>query len=208
MAASSSPKNIIRHETLGRLGSLEVRLARSAAEVRRAQRLRYRVFYKEGVGDRRRRDAAVARRDIDAFDAICDHLLVVDHADAATARRAPVVGTYRLLRQDIAERHGGFYTAAEFDIGELVAQHPQLRFLELGRSCVLAPYRNKRTVELLWHGIWTYVLQHRARRDDRLRLARRHRSRRAGAAAVLPASFRARAGGVARAARCRSAMSR
>ena len=25
---------------------------------------------------------------------------------------------------------------------------------------MLAPYRNKRTVELLWHGIWTYVLRH------------------------------------------------
>jgi putative hemolysin len=30
-----------------------------------------------------------------------------------------------------------------------------------GRSCVLKPYRNKRTVELLWHGIWAYVLHHR-----------------------------------------------
>ena len=26
---------------------------------------------------------------------------------------------------------------------------------------MLSPYRNKRTVELLWHGIWTYVLAHR-----------------------------------------------
>jgi putative hemolysin len=24
----------------------------------------------------------------------------------------------------------------------------------------MPPYRNKRTVELLWHGIWTYVLEH------------------------------------------------
>src|SRR5208282_3495794 len=31
--------------TLGRLGSLEVRLAHKAGEVRRAQKLRYRVFY-------------------------------------------------------------------------------------------------------------------------------------------------------------------
>jgi putative hemolysin len=37
-----------------------------------------------------------------------------------------------------------------------------LRFLELGRSCVLPPYRTKRTVELLWHGIWSYVLEHRS----------------------------------------------
>ncbi|HEY0302140.1 MAG TPA: hypothetical protein VGC36_12425, partial [Rhizomicrobium sp.] len=32
-------------QTLGRLGSLEVRLAQTAAEVRQAQKLRYRVFY-------------------------------------------------------------------------------------------------------------------------------------------------------------------
>src|SRR5262249_29774195 len=33
--------------TLGRLGPLEVRLARNAADVRRAQRLRFQVFYQE-----------------------------------------------------------------------------------------------------------------------------------------------------------------
>ena len=53
--------------------------------------------------------------------------------------------------------HGGFYSASEFDIARLIARHRDLKFLELGRSCVLPPYRNKRTVELLWHGIWTYV---------------------------------------------------
>ena len=35
-------------QTLGRLGALEVRLAQTAAEVRQAQKLRYRVFYQEG----------------------------------------------------------------------------------------------------------------------------------------------------------------
>jgi putative hemolysin len=105
--------------------------------------------------------ATLARRDIDLFDAICDHLLVIDH-DAPASRKDPaVVGTYRLLRQDIAQRQGGFYSAGEFDVGALVARHRDLSFLELWRSCVLPPYRNKRTVELLWHGIWTYVLEHR-----------------------------------------------
>lgn len=145
------------HETLGRLGSLEVRLARKAAEVRRAQKLRYNVFYKEGraIADAR---TLFARRDIDMFDSVCDHLLVVDHQLLHPIKRKPtVVGTYRLLRQEIAERHNGFYSASEFEIAPLLARHPDLRFLELGRSCVLPPYRNKRTVELLWHGIWTYV---------------------------------------------------
>jgi putative hemolysin len=149
-------------QTLGRMGSMEVRLACKAAEVRRAQRLRYRVFYKEGsaVADTPK---MMARRDVDAYDAICDHLLVVDHAlPAARLRRSPaVVGTYRLLRQDVADRHGGFYSAGEFDIAPLIRDHRDLKFLELGRSCVLPPYRNKRTVELLWRGIWTYVRRHR-----------------------------------------------
>jgi putative hemolysin len=147
---------------LGRLGSLEVRLARKPGEIRRAQKLRYRVFYKEGsaVADAR---IFFARRDIDAFDRICDHLLVIDHAHSGEVlgNRSAVVGTYRLLRQEVAERHRGFYTAGEFAIDGLIARHSDLRFLELGRSCVLPPYRNKRTVELLWHGIWSYVLQHR-----------------------------------------------
>jgi putative hemolysin len=147
--------------TLGRLGSLEVRLAQEKRDVRRAQKLRYRVFYKDGTAIA---DAATlfARRDKDAFDKICDHLLVIDHAaKPSMSGKQPVVGTYRLLRQDIAVNHGGFYTENEFDIAGLTERHADLSFLELGRSCVLPPYRNKRTVELLWHGIWSYVRRHR-----------------------------------------------
>jgi putative hemolysin len=147
---------------LGRIGTLEVRLAQTAAEVRQAQKLRYRVFYQEGsaVPNPGR---LFARRDIDAYDAICDHLLVVDHAtrDRSALNRPRVVGTYRLLRQPLAEEYGGFYSAGEFDVGALTARHGNLQFLELGRSCVLAPYRNKRTVELLWYGIHAYILQNR-----------------------------------------------
>ncbi len=149
-------------EPLGRLGSLEIRLAQSTKDIRRAQRLRYRVFYEEGgaIADARTR---LRRRDADAFDDICDHLMVIDH-DAprqGLSRKPRVVGTYRLLSQQVAARHGGFYSSAEFGVETLVRRHPDLNLLELGRSCVLAPYRNKRTVELLWHGIWSYVLKHR-----------------------------------------------
>jgi putative hemolysin len=149
-------------QSLGRIGSLEVRLAQTAAEVRQAQKLRYRVFYQEGpaIANPGR---LFARRDVDAYDAICDHLLVLDHAarDGQNANRPAVVGTYRLLRQPMAEEYGDFYSAGEFDIGGLIARHGDLQFLELGRSCVLAPYRNKRTVELLWHGIAGYLRQNR-----------------------------------------------
>ena len=149
-------------QSLGRMGTLEVRLAQTAQEVRQAQKVRYRVFYQEGsaVPNPAR---LFARRDVDAYDAICEHLLVLDHARRDTPLNRPaVVGTYRLLRQPLAEEFGGFYTAGEFDIDALITRHANLQFLELGRSCVLAPYRNKRTVELLWHGVWAYVLQNRA----------------------------------------------
>ena len=149
--------------SLGRLGGLEVRLARSAAEIRRAQALRYRVFYREmsAVADRR---TQILRREADRFDAVCDHLLVLDRARPPSRfRNLPeVVGTYRLLRQEIAERTGGFYTERAFDLSGLSGRHDGRRFLELGRSCVLAPYRTKRTLELLWHGIWSYALLHRS----------------------------------------------
>lgn len=161
------PPSLVRRtdpEPLGRMGSLEVRLARNAAEIRAAQALRYRVFYEEmsALPDSR---AVFSRRDADVYDRICDHLLVLDH-DVVEARpfrkaRPRIVGTYRLLRQSVAERsRRGFYTAQEYDIAPLLDRHRDLNFLELGRSCVLKPYRGKRTVELLWHGIWSYTLRH------------------------------------------------
>jgi putative hemolysin len=147
--------------TLGRIGSLEVRLARGKGEIKRAQRLRYKVFYKNGTAIA---DAAtmLAQRDKDAFDKICDHLMVIDHAaKPSLSGKQPVVGTYRLLRHEMAMRHGGFYTENEFDLSDMIDRHAGLRFLELGRSCVLPRYRTKRTVELLWQGIWSYVRQNR-----------------------------------------------
>lgn len=148
--------------TLGQLGPLEVRLARSASEVRKAQNIRYQVFYEE-MGAIPDINVLATRRDMDSYDPVCDHMLVLDHEapQKSFRRRKPrVVGTYRLLRQDVADMNGGFYTSGEFDIQPMIDSHPNLRFLELGRSCVLKPYRNKRTVELLWHGVWSYVLMH------------------------------------------------
>lgn len=151
----------------GRVGDLEVRLARTRSEIRLAQRLRYQIFYEE-MSATPSRLAQFRRRDEDAYDAICDHLLVVDLSKTegkshGVGRPMPlVVGTYRVLRQDVAERSLGFYTAGEYDILPLIKRRsPRYRFMELGRSCVLAPYRNKRTVELLWHGLWTYVREHK-----------------------------------------------
>lgn len=145
-------------EVYGRLGQLEVRLARKKSELRRAQRLRYKVFYEE-MSATPGALAMLSRRDEDAYDPIFDHLLVIDRGDLNKKgwRRSLVVGTYRVLRQDVANENDGFYTQGEYDIAPLIQSKPDYTFMELGRSCVLKPYRNRRTVELLWQGIWSYV---------------------------------------------------
>ncbi len=57
-------------------GPLQVRLANCAADIDAAQALRYRIFY-EKLGARPLPGMEQQRRDSDAFDPICDHLLVV-----------------------------------------------------------------------------------------------------------------------------------
>ena len=148
--------------TLVRLGALELRLAETKKEIRRAQRLRYKVFYEEG-GATPDMTAALIRRDVCRFDRVCDHLLVVDHAalDRKGRARPKVVGAYRLLRQEAAQKNFGFYSAGEYDIAPLLARHPDKKFLELGRSCVLGPYRSRRVLDLLWRGIGLYLEHHK-----------------------------------------------
>ncbi|MCD1264921.1 ornithine--acyl-ACP N-acyltransferase OlsB [Shinella sumterensis] len=145
-------------DVLGRIGNLETRLARSVSEIDAAQAVRYRVFVEE-MNAQLSPDAVRRKRDIDAWDMVCDHLLVLDTAIEGDAEEQ-IVGTYRLLRQDVAAVSGGFYSQSEFDVDALVARHPDKRFMELGRSCVLPAYRTKRTVELLWQGAWAYSLKH------------------------------------------------
>lgn len=142
-------------------GNLILRQASGVEEIEACQRLRYRVFYEE-LGASAPGDAARAQVDSDRFDAFCDHLVVVQTGqppspDAIVVQGGELIGTYRLLRQEVAEAHGGFYTQSEFDVAPLIRSHPGLRFLELGRSCVLGPFRAKPVVELLWQGIWNYV---------------------------------------------------
>ena len=142
---------------------LEVRIAETESEIEAAQRLRYHVFYEEmsAIPSPQMREQ---RRDFDRYDAICDHLLVVDHGARDENGEAAVVATYRLLRSEIAEQHGGFYTAGEYDIAPMIKAYPPgTRFLELGRSCVLEAYRAKSiTMQLLWRGLMVYVAHYKS----------------------------------------------
>ena len=135
-----------------RAGTLGVRLAETQAEVEAAQALRYRVFFDE-MGARPGPAAAASGLDLDAFDGVAHHLLVLDHARGSGA--AGVVGTYRLIQPAAAMQVGRFYSADEYDLAAIEA-FPG-RVLELGRSCVDAAYRGRAVMQLLWRGIATYV---------------------------------------------------
>lgn len=155
---STPAPSIEKSDVFGRIGSLETRLARNSREIDAAQSVRYRVFVEE-MNAMLPLEAMHLRRDFDSYDDICDHLLVVDNAIDGEIEDQ-IVGTYRLLRQEVAMANGGFYSASEFDIEPLLKRHPDKQFMELGRSCVLPDYRTKRTVELLWQGNWAYALRH------------------------------------------------
>jgi putative hemolysin len=132
-----------------------VRLARNEAEISAAQHLRYRVFYEEYAA-KPSEEMARQRRDFDDFDAVADHLIVIDESIADPHQC--IVGTYRLLRREAAEKSGAFYTSTEYDISPLLDSGTTL--LELGRSCVLAEYRTRPVLQLLWQGITDYMLDH------------------------------------------------
>lgn len=136
-------------------GNLEVYITREREAIRAAQALRYKVFYDE-MGARPDPVARRLRLDMDRYDDICDHLIVVDRSLPETEQ---LVGAYRLLRGTVAEKNGGFYSADEFDLSPLL-ELPIQNLLELGRSCVASTHRSKATIQLLWRGIAAYLAEH------------------------------------------------
>jgi putative hemolysin len=127
-----------------------VGLARTAAEVQAAQRLRYNVFAEE-MGARIA--TQVDGVDADRFDPYCEHLVVRE------AERGEVVGTYRILSPAAAARAGGYYSEQEFDLARLSCLRAGL--VEVGRSCIHPCHRTGGVISLLWAGLARYMLANR-----------------------------------------------
>ena len=131
--------------------SFEVKLARSKAELKAAQRLRYEVFVEELGGGGALVDHK-NRLETDRFDPFFDHLILTDLS------RDEVVGVYRVMRQDQALSAGRFYSATEYDLSPLLNSGRSL--LELGRSCLHKEYRGGMAMFHLWNGVAAYVADH------------------------------------------------
>jgi putative hemolysin len=95
---------------------------------------------------------AARRRDFDAFDEVCDHLLVLDRRRGEGPEG--IVGTYRLIRRSAAAKMGRFYSSAEYDVQPMIDYPGEV--LEVGRSCIAKDARNTATMQMLWRGIALY----------------------------------------------------
>ncbi|MQA96873.1 MAG: GNAT family N-acetyltransferase [Streptosporangiales bacterium] len=121
-----------------------VSIAGTSEAVAAAQRLRHRVFAGEmGV----RLHTPIPGHDIDAFDAVADHLVVTEAGTGA------VVGTYRLVPPGRSAR---LYADGEFDMSGLTAVRPRL--IEAGRSCVHPEHRTGAVINLMWSALARYAL--------------------------------------------------
>jgi putative hemolysin len=140
-AVVNAPRLVTAH------AAYSVRLARTPQEIRQAQALRFSVFnleLNEGLAE-----SFESRLDVDAFDAVCDHL-IVEHVPSAM-----VVGTYRLQTGSAAAANLGYYSAGEFDLSPYELLRAEM--VELGRACVDRAHRNLIVLGLLWRGIAEYA---------------------------------------------------
>jgi putative hemolysin len=132
-------------------GEYLIRFARSDADVREAQRLRFAVFNLElGEG---LDSARASGLDEDRFDVQCDHILLCER------RTDRVVGTYRLQTLEHARLGHGFYCDEEFDIRRL-PERVLAESVELGRACIAREHRNGMALLALWRGMAQYVAAH------------------------------------------------
>ena len=130
-----------------------IKIAESNFEIKKAQSLRYKIFFKEKK-IKKKSFKFLLQRDYDFYDKISDHLIIIDNNREI---RDNVIGTYRLLRGNCAKLYRGFYTEQEFDISNLKKNFSSKDILELGRSCVHPQYRSGIILKLLWQGISNYI---------------------------------------------------
>jgi putative hemolysin len=128
----------------------EVSIARTAAEVREAQQLRYQVFVEE-MGAAATATMLAVEADVDQYDADCQHLIVRD------VQTQLVVGCYRIMRPETATRRGAYYSDSEFDLTRLANIRPTTA--EVGRACIHPDFRSGSVIMLLWSGLARFMVE-------------------------------------------------
>ncbi len=129
----------------------EVRLTRTKEERRQVRQLRYDVFVEE-EGASATEEQKNLREEYDSYDRFAEYLAVFHNGR--------VVGTYRIINRDAAEKMGGFYTETEFDISKIKKSGANIA--EMSRACVDPAYReNALVMRLLWAGLGEYIMRNK-----------------------------------------------
>lgn len=131
----------------------EVRLTRNKEERRLVRALRYSVFCEE-EGASATEEQKNLREEYDSFDRFAEYMAVFHNG--------AVVGCYRIIDREAAEKMGGFYTETEFNLSKIKKVRGNIA--EMSRACVGAEYRdNALVMRLLWAGLSEYVLRRKVR---------------------------------------------
>lgn len=127
----------------------EVRLTRNKEERKQVRQLRYQVFcVEEGAGATEEQRAL--GEEYDAYDRFAEYMAVF--------HQGRVVGTYRIIDRNAAEKMGGFYTETEFNLSK-IKKYPG-NIAEMSRACVDPAYReNALVMRLLWAGLGEMIVR-------------------------------------------------
>lgn len=127
----------------------EVRLTRNKEERRQVRQLRYAVFVEE-EGANATEEQKHLREEYDAFDRFAEYMAVFHNGK--------IVGTYRIIDRNAAEKMGGFYTETEFNISKIKRYSGNIA--EMSRACVAKEYReNALVMRMLWAGLGEYIVR-------------------------------------------------
>ena len=127
----------------------EVRLTRNKEERKMVRQLRYQVFVEEeGAGTTEEQRAL--GEEYDAYDRYAEYMAVFHNGR--------VVGTYRIIDRNAAEKMGGFYTENEYNISKIKKYDGNI--VEMSRACVAKEYReNALVMRLLWAGLGEMIMR-------------------------------------------------
>lgn len=120
------------------------RTATTPADIEAAQRLRYFAFIAE-TGAAPRADG----RDADAFDDICQHILIENVATGA------LVATFRLLPLTSGEDIAQSYSAQYYDLDALTAYDKPM--VEMGRFCLAPGITDPDILRVAWGAVTAFV---------------------------------------------------
>ncbi len=129
----------------------EVRLTRNKEERKLVRQLRYDVFCVEEGASATEEQKSLGE-EYDSYDRFADYMAVFHNGK--------IIGTYRIIDRNAAEKMGGFYTESEFNISKL--KKSPMNIAEMSRACVAAEYReNALVMRMLWAGLGEYVVRHK-----------------------------------------------